>query len=199
MDIQYKIGLFGLATMGRNLALNFESKGFPVAVYNRTTSVTEEFANQHKDKKIIGTESLEEFTSKLETPRKIILMVKAGEAVDAVISQILPYLDKGDIIVDAGNSFFQDTIRRTKALHEKGIHFIGMGISGGEEGALKGPSIMVGGSDEAWKHLQSLLEAVAAKARGKEPNSKTRIKTAPKLFASCGFTIFVNIVIPYRR
>ncbi|MEK6909892.1 MAG: NAD(P)-binding domain-containing protein, partial [Candidatus Aenigmatarchaeota archaeon] len=140
--------------MGRNLALNFESRGFPIAVFNRTTSVTEEFVSKHKDKKIVGTKSLEELTAALEKPRKVILMVKAGDAVDAVVSQLLPYLERGDIIVDAGNSFFQDTIRRTKALQEKGVHFVGTGISGGEEGALKGPSIMVGGSDESWKHLQ---------------------------------------------
>jgi len=156
--------------MGQNLALNFESRGFPIAVYNRTTSVTEEFVDIHKDKKIVGAESLEEFTVALEKPRKVILMVKAGDAVDAVASQLLPYLERGDIIVDAGNSFFQDTIRRTKALQEKGVHFVGTGISGGEEGALKGPSIMVGGSDEAWKHLQPLLESIAAKAFDGSPS-----------------------------
>ncbi len=150
--------------MGQNLALNFESRGFPIAVYNRTTSVTEDFVNKHGDKKIVGTQSLEEFIATIEKPRKIILMVKAGEAVDAVINQLLPYLEKGDIIVDGGNSFFKDTIRRTRLLQERGIYFVGTGISGGEEGALKGPSIMVGGSDEAWRHLQPLLEKVAAKA-----------------------------------
>jgi len=167
--LQYKLGLIGLAIMGRNLALNFESRGFPIAVFNRTTSVTEEFVSKHEDKKIVGTKSLEEFTAALEKPRKVILMVKAGEAVDTVVSQLLPYLERGDIIVDAGNSFFQDTIRRTKALQEKGVHFVGIGISGGEEGALKGPSIMVGGSDGSWKHLQPLLEKIAAKAFDSSP------------------------------
>lgn len=159
-----KLGLIGLAVMGQNLALNFESRGFPIAVFNRTTSVTEEFVNRHKDKRIAGSKSIEEFVASLEAPRRIIMMVKAGDAVDTVISQLLPYLEKGDIVVDAGNSYFKDTIRRTDALKGRGIHFVGTGISGGEEGALKGPSIMVGCSDEAWKHLQPLLEKIAAKS-----------------------------------
>lgn len=164
MEEKCKLGLIGLAVMGQNLALNFESRGFPIAVFNRTASATEEFINRHEDKKILGSASLEEFTAVLEKPRKIILMVKAGDVVDAVINQLLPYLEKGDIIVDGGNSFFKDTIRRTNVLKGRGIHFVGTGVSGGEEGALKGPSIMVGGGDEAWKHLQPLLEAISAKA-----------------------------------
>lgn len=150
--------------MGKNLALNIESRGFSIAVYNRTTSITEEFVGQHKDKKISGAKSLEEFVSSLDKPKKIIIMVKAGEAVDLVISQLLPFLEKGDVIADAGNSFFKDTVRRSKMLEEKGLYFVGTGVSGGEEGALKGPSIMVGGSEEAWKHLQPFLEKIAAKA-----------------------------------
>ncbi|MBI2543241.1 MAG: NADP-dependent phosphogluconate dehydrogenase [Candidatus Aenigmarchaeota archaeon] len=158
------LGLIGLAVMGKNLALNIESRGFSIAVYNRTTSITEEFVGQHKDKKISGAKSLEEFVSSLDKPKKIIIMVKAGEAVDLVISQLLPFLEKGDVIADAGNSFFKDTVRRSKMLEEKGLYFVGTGVSGGEEGALKGPSIMVGGSEEAWKHLQPFLEKIAAKA-----------------------------------
>lgn len=158
------MGLIGLAVMGKNLALNIESRGFSIAVYNRTTSITEEFVGQHKDKKISGAKSLEEFVSSLDKPKKIIIMVKAGEAVDLVISQLLPFLEKGDVIADAGNSFFKDTVRRSKMLEEKGLYFVGTGVSGGEEGALKGPSIMVGGSEEAWKHLQPFLEKIAAKA-----------------------------------
>lgn len=150
--------------MGQNLALNFESKGFRIAVFNRTTSVTKEFVDIHKGKNIVGTLSLEEFAGNLETPRKIILMVKAGEAVDAIVNQLLPHLEMGDIIVDAGNSFFKDTINRTRILQERGVYFVDVGISGGEEGALRGPSIMVGGSDEAWIYLQSLLEPVTARA-----------------------------------
>lgn len=163
------IGIIGLGVMGQNLALNFESRGFSVAVFNRTTSITEEFISKHNDKKIVGSKSLDEFVANLQKPRKIITMVKAGDAVDDVINQLLPYLDKGDIIVDAGNSFFKDTIKRTKSLGEKGIHFVGMGVSGGEEGALKGPSIMGGGSEEAWKHLQPFLEKTAAKAFDSSP------------------------------
>ncbi len=149
--------------MGRNIALNFESRGFSVAVFNRTSSVTEELLNQNIGKNLAGAKSLEELASKLGRPRKIIIMVKA-DAVDDVINQIAPYLERGDIIADAGNSFFKDTIRRAKEMEEKGMGFMGIGVSGGEEGALKGPSIMVGGSRIAWENLKTFLEKIAAKA-----------------------------------
>ncbi len=150
--------------MGQNLALNFESRGFPISVFNRTTSTTEEFLKKIEGKQVIGTKSIEEFVNSLEKPRKIILMVKAGEAVDAVVEQLLPYLEKNDIIVDGGNSYFKDTVRRMKYLEGKGVRFLGCGISGGEEGALKGPSIMVGGNKDAWKEMRPMLEQIAAKA-----------------------------------
>lgn len=159
-----KLGLIGLAVMGQNLALNFESRGFPISVFNRTTSTTEEFLKKIEGKQVIGTKSIEEFVNSLEKPRKIILMVKAGEAVDAVVEQLLPYLEKNDIIVDGGNSYFKDTVRRMKYLEGKGVRFLGCGISGGEEGALKGPSIMVGGNKDAWKEMRPMLEQIAAKA-----------------------------------
>ncbi|MBU4452396.1 MAG: NADP-dependent phosphogluconate dehydrogenase [Nanoarchaeota archaeon] len=159
------LGLIGLGVMGQNLVLNLESRGFSVAVYNRTVSDTEAFiAGKAKGKKILGAKTLEEFAKKLETPRKILLMVTAGDPVDAVINQLLLHLSEGDIVIDGGNSFFKDTIRRTKALVEKKIHFIGMGISGGEKGALIGPSIMAGGSEYSWKHIKPLFETIAAKA-----------------------------------
>ena len=158
------IGLVGLAVMGENLVLNMESRGFTVAVYNRTVEKVDKFVNgRGKGKKIIGTHSVGELVDALERPRKVMLMVKAGAPVDAVIAQILPHLEKGDIIIDGGNSYFPDTIRRTKHLEEKGFHFIGTGVSGGEEGALKGPSIMPGGSDAAWEAVKPIFQAIAAK------------------------------------
>ncbi|MCF8265092.1 MAG: NADP-dependent phosphogluconate dehydrogenase, partial [Melioribacteraceae bacterium] len=139
------IGLIGLAVMGENLVLNMESHGFTVAVYNRTTEKVEKFVNgRGKDKNIIGTSTIKELIENLKTPRKVMMMVKAGGAVDAIIEEVLPFLEKGDIIIDGGNSHFPDSIRRTKYLEEKGFNFIGTGVSGGEEGALKGPSIMPG-------------------------------------------------------
>ncbi len=149
---QCDIGLIGLAVMGENLALNMESKGFSVAVFNRTTKVTEEFAaGRAKNKKIQSTRTMEEFVGALTRPRKAMIMVKAGAPVDAVINQLAPLLDKGDVIIDGGNSLFTDTQRRGKELEDLGIHFVGCGVSGGEEGALKGPSLMPGGSRESWK------------------------------------------------
>jgi 6-phosphogluconate dehydrogenase len=160
-------GLIGLAVMGQNLALNVESKGFSVAVFNRTTARTEEFmAGPAKGKKIVGAETLEEFLGALKRPRKIMLMVKAGQPVDDFISLLLPHLDKGDLIVDGGNSFFQDTIRRNKMLTEKGILYIGTGVSGGEEGALHGPSIMPGGQPEAYDLVAPILTKIAAQVNG---------------------------------
>jgi len=158
-------GIIGMAVMGQNLALNVESKGFSVSVFNRTASKTEDFAKENtQGKNILPTYSLEEFVASLEKPRKVMLMVKAGEAVDDFIAKLLPHLDKGDIIIDGGNSFFGDTVRRAKALEEKGYLYIGTGVSGGEEGALHGPAIMPGGSEEAWSHLQDVLQKIAAKA-----------------------------------
>ncbi len=158
------IGLVGLAVMGENLVLNMESKGFTVAVYNRTTQKVDGFTEgRGKGKKIIGTRSLQELVDSLERPRKIILMVKAGGPVDDFIEKIIPYLDKGDLLIDGGNSHFPDTNRRTAFLENKGLLYIGTGVSGGEEGALKGPSIMPGGSKEAWPLVKDIFQSIAAK------------------------------------
>jgi 6-phosphogluconate dehydrogenase len=167
MDKRSDIGLIGLAVMGENLALNIESKGFTVSVYNRTTSKVDNLIEgRAKGKNIIGTHSLEEFVASIEQPRKIILMVKAGPAVDAVISQITPLLSKNDILIDGGNTFFKDTERRAKEAEEKGLLYIGTGVSGGEEGALKGPSIMPGGHKEAYEKLAPILTKIAAQVEG---------------------------------
>ena len=164
------IGVVGLAVMGENLILNMESKGFTVACYNRTVEKVDRFVDgRAKGKNIIGTRSVEEFCDALAKPRKAMLMVKAGKPVDDFIEQLLPHLDKGDIVIDGGNSFFGDTIRRTRYLEEKGLLYIGTGVSGGEEGALRGPSIMPGGSDKAWKHVKPILQAVAAKVADGTP------------------------------
>ena len=158
------IGLVGLAVMGENLVLNMESKGFTVAVFNRTTEKVDHFVNgRGKGKNIIGTHSVGELVNNLSKPRKVMLMVKAGKPVDAFIDQVIPHLEKGDIIIDGGNSHFPDTIRRTQYVEDKGLLYIGTGVSGGEEGALKGPSIMPGGSPEAWEHVRDIFQAVAAK------------------------------------
>ena len=160
---QAKIGLVGLAVMGENLALNIERNGFPIAVFNRTTSKVDALLNgRARDKKFVGCHSPQELVAALERPRCIILMVKSGQPVDAMIDQFTPLLEKGDILIDAGNSFYQDTERRMEALTPKGIHFVGMGVSGGEEGALWGPSIMPGGPKAAWKTLEPILTKIAA-------------------------------------
>lgn len=157
------IGLVGLAVMGQNLVLNMERNGFSVSVYNRTTQKTDEFINgPAKGKNITGTKTIEEFIDSLESPRKIMLMVKAGDPVDKFIDTIVPHLDKGDILIDGGNSHFPDTIRRNQSLKEKGILFIGTGVSGGEEGALNGPSIMPGGQQEAYDAVGSILTRISA-------------------------------------
>ncbi|MGX4670708.1 NADP-dependent phosphogluconate dehydrogenase [Cerasibacillus sp. JNUCC 74] len=162
-----QIGVIGLAVMGKNLALNIESRGYSVAVYNRSSDKTEAFLqNEAKDKNFKGAFSLEEFVQLLEKPRKILLMVKAGAATDATIEALRPYLEKGDILIDGGNTLFEDTIRRNKDLEKAGIHFIGTGVSGGEEGALKGPSIMPGGQKEAHTLVAPIFEAIAAKVKG---------------------------------
>ena len=161
------IGLIGLAVMGENLVLNMESRGFHVAVFNRTVSVVEAFeAGRGKGKNFVFAKSLPDFVEALKRPRKAQIMVKAGAPVDAVIDQLVPLLEPGDIIIDGGNSLWTDTQRREKALKEKGIHFFGVGVSGGEEGALKGPSIMPGGSAEGWKALAPIYTAIAAVAEG---------------------------------
>jgi 6-phosphogluconate dehydrogenase len=164
---QSDIGVIGLAVMGENLVLNMESKGFAVAVYNRTFEVTEKFANgRAKGKNIVPGRTLEEFVGALKRPRKAMIMVKAGAPVDAVIGQLAPLLEKGDVIIDGGNSLFTDTQRRCKELEGKGIHFVGMGVSGGEEGALKGPSLMPGGPRESWEIIAPIFRKIAAQVDG---------------------------------
>lgn len=164
------IGLIGLAVMGENLALNMESKGFSVSVFNRTTEkVTKFIEGRAKGKAIRGAYSLEELVSQLESPRKIMIMIKAGKPVDAMIDQLIPLLDPGDIIIDGGNAHFPDTIRRTEYLQSKGLLFIGTGVSGGEEGALKGPSMMPGGSPAAWPHVKPIFQAICAKVEDGSP------------------------------
>jgi 6-phosphogluconate dehydrogenase len=161
------IGLIGLAVMGENLVLNMESKGFSVAVYNRTSAVTDKFAQgRAKGKNIVPSHTLEEFVGSLKSPRKAQIMVKAGAAVDAVIDQLVPLLAPGDIIIDGGNSLWTDTQRREKALAEKGIRYFGVGVSGGEEGALKGPSIMPGGSKAGWEFLAPIYTTISAHVDG---------------------------------
>jgi 6-phosphogluconate dehydrogenase len=158
------IGLIGLAVMGQNLVLNMERNGYTVAVYNRTTATMEDFVNAHPGKKLVPAKTLEEFVQSLERPRKLIIMVKAGSAVDVVIDGLVPLLEQGDLIIDGGNSYFPDTERRSEALAAKGLRFMGIGVSGGEEGALWGPSIMPGGTQESWELVKPILEAIAAKA-----------------------------------
>ncbi|MFC2947845.1 NADP-dependent phosphogluconate dehydrogenase [Virgibacillus sediminis] len=162
-----QIGVIGLAVMGKNLAMNIESRGYSVAVFNRSYEKTEAFLdNEAKGKNFTGSKTIEEFVNSLEKPRKILLMVKAGPATDATIESLQPYLEEGDILIDGGNTLYEDTIRRNKKLDETGIHFIGTGVSGGEEGALKGPSIMPGGQKEAYDLVAPILEAISAKVGG---------------------------------
>lgn len=163
------IGVVGLAVMGRNLALNIESRGYAVSVYNRSREKTDELIAEFPDRKLVPTYTLEEFVASLETPRRILMMVKAGEPTDATIAALKPLLDKGDILIDGGNTPFQDTIRRNQELAKAGFHFIGTGVSGGEEGALKGPSIMPGGQREAYDLVAPILTEIAAKAPDGEP------------------------------
>ena len=157
------VGLIGLAVMGRNLVLNMERNGFSVAVFNRTVSKVEGFVNgEAKGKRIVGCRSVGELCAALDTPRKVMLMVKAGPAVDDYIEQLLPHMEKGDIIIDGGNSDFKDTIRRTGYVEGKGFLYLGTGVSGGEEGALNGPSMMPGGSEKAWTHLKPIFQTICA-------------------------------------
>jgi len=167
------IAVVGLAVMGENLILNMESKGFTVACFNRTLSKVDNFINgRAKGKNIIGCHLLEELVQNLKSPRKVMLMVKAGAAVDAFIEKILPHLEDGDIIIDGGNSHFPDTIRRTEHVEGKGKLYIGTGVSGGEEGALRGPSIMPGGSLKAWEHVKSIFQKIAAHTDDGQPCCK---------------------------
>ncbi|MGQ9501015.1 MAG: decarboxylating NADP(+)-dependent phosphogluconate dehydrogenase [Anaerolineae bacterium] len=170
MTAQADIGLIGLAVMGQNLVLNMDDHGYTVAVYNRTVSKVDEFINgSAKGRKVIGTHSIEELVRVLKRPRRVMLLVKAGQAVDDFIEQLIPYLEPGDIIIDGGNSNFQDTIRRTAYVESKGLLYIGTGISGGEEGARHGPSIMPGGSPAAWPHVKPIFQAIAAKVEDGSP------------------------------
>ncbi len=164
------IGLIGLAVMGENLVLNMASKGFTVAVYNRTTSKVDDFiAGRAAGKTIIGVHSPEELIKNLKRPRRVMIMVKAGRPVDLVIESLLPFLEEGDIVIDGGNSEFPDSVRRTDELKEKGILYVGTGVSGGEEGALKGPSIMPGGNPDAWPHVKDIFQGISAKTDQGEP------------------------------
>lgn len=164
-----QIGVVGMAVMGKNLALNIESRGYSVALFNRTGAKTTAVVEEHPDKNFKATYTIEEFVESIEKPRRILLMVKAGPATDATIQELLPHLDKGDILIDGGNTFFKDTIRRNEELANSGINFIGTGVSGGEEGALKGPSIMPGGQKEAYELVAPILEQISAKAEDGAP------------------------------
>jgi 6-phosphogluconate dehydrogenase len=164
------IGLIGLAVMGENLVMNMESKGFTVSVYNRTTEKVKNFVEgRAKGKNIVGTYSLQELVDSLEKPRKVMMMIKAGSAVDSTIEQLIPLLEEGDIIIDGGNSHFPDTARRTAYVESKGLLYIGTGVSGGEEGALKGPSMMPGGSPAAWESVKPIFQAICAKVEDGSP------------------------------
>ncbi len=164
------IGLVGLAVMGENLVMNMESKGFTVAVYNRTADKVKNFVEgRAAGKNIIGTYSLEELAANLEKPRKVMLMVKAGQAVDNIIEQLLEHLEEGDIIIDGGNSHFPDTIRRAEYVESRGLLYVGTGVSGGEEGALKGPSMMPGGSPAAWEYVKPIFQGICAKVEDGTP------------------------------
>lgn len=161
-----QIGIVGMAVMGKNLALNISDHGFSISIFNRTVSTAQDVAKENPQSDIVVAKTAEEFVASLETPRKIILMVKAGKAVDETIAAFLPYLEPGDLLIDAGNSYYQDTIRRQKALEEKNLRFMGMGVSGGEEGARRGPAIMPGGRKESYELVKDVLVAIAAKAEG---------------------------------
>ena len=170
MEKQSDIGLIGLAVMGENLVLNMESKGFRVTVYNRSIKKVDDFlAGRAKGKNISGAHSVEELVATLKRPRKVMLMIKAGPAVDEMINNVLPFLDKGDIIIDGGNTHFPDTNRRTAFVESKGLLYIGTGVSGGEEGALLGPSIMPGGSGAAWPEIKPIFQSIAARVEDGTP------------------------------
>ena len=160
---QAQFGMIGLAVMGRNLALNVEEHGFPVAVWNLETDWVDAFVNENPEKQFIGTKTFEEFVAALERPRRIMMMIKAGVPVDLTLEKLKPLLEPGDIVIDGGNSFYKDTQRREADLRNAGLRFVGCGVSGGEEGARNGPSLMPGGAREAYDHLSPVLEAIAAK------------------------------------
>ena len=163
---QCDLGLIGLAVMGQNLVLNMNDHGYRIAVYNRTISKVDEFLNTTaRGTEVVGAHSLEELVTLLKPPRRVMLMIKAGQPVDDLIKLLVPLLERGDIIIDGGNSNFQDTIRRTAYLESQGLLFIGTGISGGEEGARHGPSIMPGGSSQAWPHVKDIFQSIAPKSR----------------------------------
>ena len=164
-----QIGVMGMAVMGRNLALNIESRGYTVSIYNRSSEKTDEVLADNPDSKLVPFYEIETFVASLEKPRRILLMVAAGEATDKTIESLKPYLDKGDILIDGGNTYYPDTIRRNRELSEAGLNFIGTGVSGGEEGALKGPSIMPSGQREAYDMVAPILEKIAARAEDGEP------------------------------
>ena len=165
------IGLIGLAVMGQNLVLNMNDHGFTVAVYNRTVSKVDDFlADNAAGTNVVGAHSIEELIGLLKRPRRVMLMVKAGKPVDAFIETLLPYLEPGDIIIDGGNSNYEDSIRRTAYLESKGLLFIGTGVSGGEEGARFGACIMPGGSPEAWQHVKDIFQSISAKVPEGDPN-----------------------------
>src|SRR4051812_37518608 len=164
MEPTADIALIGLAVMGQNLILNMNDHGYTVVAFNRTVSKVDEFlAREAKGKKVIGAHSIEEMVKLLKRPRRVMMLVKAGKPVDEFIDHLIPHLEAGDIIIDGGNSLYQDTIRRAKYVESKGLLYIGTGVSGGEEGARRGPSIMPGGSPAAWPHVKQIFQSVAAK------------------------------------
>src|SRR2546425_7191954 len=170
MEPKADIALIGLAVMGQNLVLNMNDHGYRVVAYNRTVSKVDEFlAKEAKNTNVLGAHSIEEMVGLLKKPRRIMLMVKAGKPVDELIEQLIPHLEPGDIIIDGGNSLFEDTNRRVKDLETKGLLYVGTGVSGGEEGARHGPSIMPGGSPAAWPHVKSIFQAIAAKVEDGAP------------------------------
>ena len=170
MEKKADIALIGLAVMGQNLVLNMNDHGFTVVVYNRSTDKVDNFlANEAKGTKVLGAHSIEEMVAKLKTPRRVMMLVKAGKPVDDFIEQLIPHLDKGDIIIDGGNSLFEDTNRRQKYVESKGLLYIGTGVSGGEEGARRGPSMMPGGSPAAWPFVKDIFQAVCAKVENNVP------------------------------
>jgi 6-phosphogluconate dehydrogenase len=170
MNPQGDIALIGLAVMGQNLILNMDDHGYTVVAYNRTTSKVDDFlSNEAKGTKVLGAKSIEDLVSKLKRPRRVMLLVKAGQAVDDFIEQLLPHLEAGDIIIDGGNSLFEDTRRRVEYVEARGLHFVGSGVSGGEEGARFGPSLMPGGSPAAWPHIRDIFQSIAAKVDNGTP------------------------------
>ena len=181
------IGLIGLAVMGENLVLNMESKGFQVSVYNRSDQKVIDFiSGRAKGKNIIGTHSIKELVGSLATPRKVMLMIKAGSAVDEMIETLIPHLSPGDIIIDGGNTHFPDTNRRTAMVESKGLLYIGTGVSGGEEGALLGPSIMPGGSKAAWPIIKPIFQAISAKVDEWKANYDTVIYDVASVLRPAG-------------